>query len=79
MGSPTLKKKKELNYRRGRKEKKCFVCIHFVPDMRFRWDTSGRNQPRCKEIGLNAGRAYRISPNNQCDAFILASDVHLME
>lgn len=70
MGAPTLKKKKELHYRRGTKEHNCAGCGMFVKD--FAVKAIGgrplRSEPRCMVMGLKDGRAYRITPDHVCDA-----------
>lgn len=66
-----LKKKDELNYRRGYTHSHCGDCDFFVPDFRV-MGIGGeflRYEPRCKEIGLRDGRMYRVSRNNICDLF----------
>jgi len=71
MGAPTLKKKKELNYRKGRAWKNCHDCNSFAQKL---IDTNGNKhvygpgEGRCTIIGLFPGRAYRINPKNICDA-----------
>ena len=69
MGSARLKKKTELNYRRGTTSRYCEHCNHYVssfpactPDGKFR-----AFEPRCEIMGLQNGRAYRIHPANICD------------
>jgi hypothetical protein len=70
MGSIRLKKKTELNYRRGNTAHACHECNHYVPN----FAVSGCNgeilqqEPRCAVMGLKNGRAYRINPNSICDA-----------
>jgi hypothetical protein len=73
MGVSRLKKKIELNYRRGRTWQNCSECDHFVshylitgPGKAGRGFCSG---PRCRVMGLKGGRAYRVSPDGLCDAF----------
>jgi len=63
MGSPTLKKKIELHYRKGSAAHDCSECNHFVPSHP---EGSG---PRCRVMGLKPGRAYRINPKFICDAY----------
>ena len=66
-----LKKKREVNYRRGTTGRHCAVCDHFEVAFQVR----GCNcepialEPRCAVIGLNNGRAYRIGAKNLCDRF----------
>lgn len=72
MGVPRLKKKAELNYRRGLTWKNCSDCEHFVADFEVRSCARDgrvlRREGRCKIIGLKHGRAYRILPHYICDA-----------
>lgn len=66
-----LKKKDELNYRRGYTHSHCGDCDFFVPDFRV-MGIGGeflRYEPRCKQIGLRDGRMYRVGRNNICDLF----------
>jgi len=72
MGVSRLKKKIELNYRRGRTWQSCSECDHFV--RYFSIHQPGKpdlvhTEPRCQIIGLECGRAYRVSPDGLCDAF----------
>jgi hypothetical protein len=70
VGASRLKKKIELNYRRGSTAHDCSECNAYVPE----FDVRGINghhlrfEPRCMVMGLRDGRAYRINPNNICDA-----------
>lgn len=59
-----LKIKNELNYRRGYTGRSCIHCNHCVA--RQAADGSYKEY-RCRIIGLNAGRLYRINPNSICD------------
>ncbi len=70
MGSQRLKKKTELNYRRGSTAHDCSECNDYVRefDVRGIGGEHLRFEPRCKVMGLKDGRAYRINPNNICDA-----------
>jgi hypothetical protein len=72
MGSPQLKAKQELNYRRGTTSKSCRYCNHFVADFQnLGWegiDPEG-TELRCRIIGLLSGRSYRIRPYNVCDRY----------
>ena len=70
MGSPTLKKKIELDYRRGSKAHDCSECNAYVAQFEVRGlgGTLLCIEPRCMVMGLKDGRAYRIKPNNICDA-----------
>ncbi len=71
MGVPMLKKKKELNYRRGQQSRNCGGCDYFIT--RFQETGIGGEPlgiyPRCRIVGAMNGSRYRINPNNQCDAF----------
>ncbi|MBI5550720.1 MAG: hypothetical protein HY911_04370 [Desulfobacterales bacterium] len=60
MGIPSLKKKIELNYRRGTTAFHCSVCDNYRANG---W------APGCTVMELKPGRAYKIGPNNRCDAF----------
>lgn len=61
MGVATLKKKKELHYRRGTTWQKCAHCRNYKE--------LSAAEPRCKVIGLEGGRLFRISERYVCDAF----------
>jgi len=69
MGAQTLKRKKELNYRRGPTWSCCGHCNHFVPVFQVHnLDGSIKGEEsRCRIMGLRHGRAYRINPKNICD------------
>jgi len=70
MGAPTLKKKKELNYRRGTTTHDCSECNAYVGKFEV-YGIGGkllRTEPRCMLMGLKDGRAYRVNPKNICDA-----------
>lgn len=75
MGSVRLKKKTELNYRKGPTHKNCGDCNHFVKDFEvhgiaaFGSDPSAvlRVEPRCKIIGLGNSVKYRIREDHICD------------
>lgn len=70
MGIARLKKKTELNYRRGYSWRYCAECNHFVTmEIKGINDEDLGTQPRCRIIGLNAGRMYRIHPASICDSF----------
>ena len=56
MGVQKLKKKAELNYRKGGTWKDCGGCNHFRSDL-----------GRCSIIGLDAGRMYQVLPHYVCD------------
>lgn len=58
-----LKKKREVNYRKGTTGRHCAVCDHFVgEEFPGAW-------PRCTVIGLKRGKMYRIGTKNLCDRF----------
>lgn len=68
MGSPNLKKKAELNYRRGYTHSHCGCCDHMTRIL-VRKNGAVISEPRCHIIGIDPGRAYKINPNNICDNF----------
>lgn len=66
-----MKKKREMNYRRGNKSMNCSICSHFVM-MQIK-GIGGEDlgeQGRCPIIGLQAGRMYRILPASVCGALV---------
>ncbi len=66
-----LKRKQEVNYRRGTTGRHCEVCDHFMTAFRVR-GCNGEPlaiEGRCTVIGLQNGRAYRIGAKNLCDRF----------
>lgn len=66
-----LKIKSKLNYRRGGQSKSCGGCDHFRREHPI-VGIGGENlgcQPRCKVIGLQPGRMYRVAQNYVCDRF----------
>jgi len=70
MGASRLKKKTELNYRRGSAAHDCSECNAYVKDFDVR-GIGGEHrcfEPRCMIMGLKDGRSYRINPKNICDA-----------
>ena len=71
MGSVTLKKKKDLNYRSGYTSRSCGDCNHIIRDFAVRTVDGEfkKTESRCHIMGPYNGRAFRISPNNICDAF----------
>lgn len=72
MGSPRLKKKVDLHYRRGPASGGCSQCNHYVLVGSYYGNATGKHvvpQPACLVMGLKPGRAYRINPNNICDRF----------
>ena len=70
MGTPRLKKKIELNYRRGYAAHDCSECNAYIS--KYEVHAIGgdvlRIEPRCMLMGLKDGRAYKINPKNICDA-----------
>ena len=67
-----LKIKMQLNYRRGGTSRNCGQCDHFVKNHPCigLGDIDLGLQPRCKVIGLEPGRMYRISKNSICDKYV---------
>lgn len=74
MGVKRLKIKNDLNYRKGYTWKACGYCDYYINSFEI-----ARNneciiaEPRCKIIGLNPGRLYRINPGNVCDKYSYTS------
>ena len=71
MGAQTLKKKQEFNYRRGSSAFYCSHCNHFVSQFLVQ-DVDGAAksiEPRCRMIGLENGRGYRVHPKDICDKY----------
>lgn len=69
-----LKKKRELNYRRGSKSRNCLICAHYVTmQIKGIGNADLGVQSRCRLVGLQAGRTYRIVPANVCDSFNAAA------
>jgi hypothetical protein len=69
MGARTLKKQLELNYRRGNKLTCCGTCRQYIPDFQIHARSGElRLEPRCRTIGIDGGRAYRVLPTRVCDA-----------
>ena len=72
MGSPTLKKKRELHYGKRSTSRQCCHCNHFVKEFEVH-GIGGTGfiawERRCTVMGLKAGRAYRINPDLHCDAY----------
>lgn len=66
MGVPKLQRKIELHYRPGYTHKSCGCCNHFVAADKCA-DGELWEAPRCRQIGVQRGRAYRISMNSICD------------
>jgi len=71
MGSVRLKKKTELHYRRGPASGGCSQCNSYLWNFEVRGcdGVVRKMEPRCKVMGLQNGRAYRINPLNICDRF----------
>lgn len=68
MGVPMLKKKKDLNYRRGQTWRYCGICDHFL-DPPTAMQIMGTHYPHCRIMGLKPGCAYHINKSSQCDAY----------
>ena len=71
MGVPSLKIKRELNYRRGYQHAHCSDCNYYFSQFEVR-SCNGNplgKEPRCRKIGLENSRRYRVHPNNICDKF----------
>lgn len=66
MGLQKLKRKVDLNYRHGYTHKSCEDCNHFVAADKCA-DGELWEAPRCREIGVQRGRGFRINPNSICD------------
>ncbi|MFZ5760971.1 MAG: hypothetical protein ACOY32_15245 [Thermodesulfobacteriota bacterium] len=69
---PNLRIKTELHYRRGYTHAHCNDCNHFVADFEPKscnGNPLGRTEPRCRVIGLENSRRYRVHPKNICDKF----------
>jgi len=62
--------KKIRNYRHGYASRYCGICDEFTT---VRITGLGGadlgKQPRCRILGLDAGKAYQINPKNICDAY----------
>lgn len=73
MGYTRLKKKDELHYGKKSTMQQCSACNHFVKDFEVHGGAGGAGsvtwEPRCKVMGLKAGRMYRINPDLHCDAY----------
>ena len=73
MGVKRLKIKDELNYKKGLTWANCGQCDHFVPNfdvvVNDDYGATVQVEPRCKIIGLENGRGYRIHPANICDRY----------
>lgn len=66
-----LKIKQFVNYRRGSISRNCGGCDHYTS--KFQVMSCNGNplqiEPRCKVIGLENGRMYRVSDKHVCDRF----------
>ena len=70
MGVKRLQIKDDLNYRRGYTWKACSYCDHYVGSVEIAIEGALRiGEPRCKIIGLNPGRLYRINRAYVCDKY----------
>jgi hypothetical protein len=71
MGVPRLKKKTELNYRLGKPGQWCDECANYVEHFQVRKlnGTLLSIEHRCKVMGLQNGRAYRVRPIYCCDKY----------
>lgn len=70
MGVKRLKIKDDLNYRRGYTWAACEYCDQFVRGFGIASNKgTATAEPRCKIIGLNPGRLYRINPKYICDKY----------
>jgi len=70
MGVKRLQIKHDLNYRKGYTWKQCSFCGHYVGSFVIgRIAVFAVAEPRCKIIGLNPGRQYRINPAYVCDKY----------
>jgi hypothetical protein len=68
MGVKRLQIKNDLNYRPGYTHASCDGCDHFVTAHNC---CSGElwEAPRCRVIGIERGRGYRINPSSICDKY----------
>ena len=69
MGVQRLKKKTDLNYKKGGECHYCSQCNQFVPRFEIKSGENTRHEPRCKIMGLEMSIAYRINKNSICDAY----------
>ncbi len=71
MGGKRLKKKDELNYRRGGTAHQCGQCNHYVPDFRVKGigGVDLGEKPRCKIIGLGNSVLYQVNEKAICDEY----------
>jgi hypothetical protein len=69
---PRLKKKVELHYRKGSTDDglNCRYCTSYVPDFQVTGIGGVKLdvEPRCKIIGLENSRRYRVRPDQTCNA-----------
>lgn len=78
MASQRLKLKDELNYKKGPTSGGCSQCNHYIRNFKVR-SMNGEFlgiEPRCKVMGLENSRRYRINPDNICKCF--DNSVHMM-
>ncbi|MBW2673366.1 MAG: hypothetical protein JRD89_08145 [Deltaproteobacteria bacterium] len=73
MGSRRLKKKDDLRYRVGStiETRNCKWCRHYVGCFAVRHiGDAGESviEPRCRIMGLENSRRYRVRPDYTCDA-----------
>lgn len=62
--------KKVRNYRHGYASRYCGICDEFVTvQITGIGGADLGKQPRCRILGQDAGKAYRINPNCICDAY----------
>lgn len=78
MGNQRLKIKDDLNYRAGGESASCDGCDYLVRTMQLTGIGGadlGKDH-RCRVIGLNPSRKYKINPKSICNRF--ANDLRLM-
>jgi hypothetical protein len=66
-----LKCKERLNYKKGYSSRHCSICDQYLGSVQIT-GIGGVDlgvQARCKVIGTDAGRMYRINPVYVCDKF----------
>lgn len=74
-GLQTLNRKRFLNYRRGTEDRKCSLCVNFVPDFKVQGIGSFTHQeyrkiaPRCEVMGLEHSIRYQVHRDFVCDEF----------
>lgn len=64
-----LKKKQEVNYRRGTTGRHCAVCDHYEPRHMVTTSLGEAQLSRCVVIGLQSSPQYRVGAKNLCDRF----------